>query len=136
MVTAPYVGMLSDKIGSRWAVTGGGLLSGVAGFVLLAIGFPIAIFLGLPMISVASGSNQSLSTALVGDLSPLRVHGRRLGIMYTVGDLASAIGPPLAYALLPIIGLAALYQISAGLFGMLILLALWWSTRSRIKIPN
>lgn len=136
MVASPFVGTISDKIGSRWAVTGGGLLSGIAGFVLLAIGYPIAIFLGLPMISVASGSNQSLSTALVGDLSPIKVHGRRLGIMYTVGDLASAIGPPLAYALLPIIGLAALYQISAGLFGMLLLLALWWSTRSSIKVPN
>lgn len=65
-----------------------------------------------------------------------RVHGRRLGILYTVGDLASAIGPPLAYALLPIIGLAVLYQISAGLFGMMLVLAFWWGTRTSTKISN
>jgi len=136
MVAAPSAGAISDKIGSRWAVTGSGLLSGTAGFILLSIGYPFTIFLGLPMISVASGSNQSLSTALFGDLSPPKVHGRRLGILYTVGDLASAIGPPLAYALMPIIGLAVLYQMSAVLFGMMLVLALWWGTRTRTRLPN
>jgi MFS family permease len=136
MVAAPSAGTISDRIGSRWAVAGGGLLSGTTGFILLSIGYPITILLGLPMISAASGSNQSLSTALIGDLSPSKVHGRRLGVMYTVGDLASAIGPPIAYALVPIIGLAALYRFSAGLFGVMLLLALWWNSRARRLIKN
>ena len=136
MVAAPAAGAISDRIGSRWAVTGSGLISGTAGFILLSFGYPFTIFLGLPMISVASGSNQSLSTALFGDLSPSKVHGRRLGILYTVGDLASAIGPPIAYALCRSSDWLCLYQISAGLFGMMLVLAFWWGTRTRTEVPN
>ncbi len=40
--------------------------------------------------------------------------GRRLGILFTVGDLASAIGPPLAYALILLIGLSVLYLFRAA----------------------
>lgn len=136
MVAAPSVGAISDRVGSRWSVASSGLLFGTAGFILLSLGFLFTIFLGLPMISVASGSNQSLSTALIGDLSLPQVHGRRLGILYTVGDLASAIGPPLAYGLLPVIGLAMLYRISAFLFGIMLVVAFCWGMRTRTKIPN
>lgn len=126
MIAAPFAGTLSDKVRSRWSITAGGFLSGSAGFVLLSLGYPITVLFGLPLISIASGFNQSLSTTLVGDLSPPRLHGRRLGVMFTAGDLASAIGPPIAYGLLPIIGLSALYRISAALFCIMFVMAILW----------
>ena len=130
MVAAPAAGALSDRVSSRWGVAAGGLASGTAGFVLVSLGYPVTLLLGLPLISIASGSNQGLSTALVGDLTPRKWHGRRLGALFTVGDLASALGPPIAYALLPIIGLSALYGLSAGFFGAAFIMAAWWATRS------
>ena len=79
------------------------------------------------MASVSSGSNQGLSTSLFGDLTPISRHGRRLGILFTVGDLGSALGPPLAYGLLPIIGLGSLYSICALLLAMMFAVAVRWA---------
>jgi len=131
MLAAPVAGGLSDRIKSRWRVVSGGLATGITGFILLAAGTPASILLGLPLVSIASGGNQGLSTTLVGDLSPPRRHGRRLGLLYTVGDFASAIGPPLAYALIPLVGLSSLYMMSAVLFGLMLIVALWWAARIR-----
>lgn len=136
MVAAPAAGRLSDRYKSRWGVASGGLTCGLTGFSLLAIGTPIALISGLPLVSISSGSNQGLSTALMGDLSPRVRHGRRLGILFTVGDLASAIGPPLAYALLPIIGLSAIYGASAGLIGAMLLIALLWRRKERLTLAR
>ncbi|UCG23513.1 MAG: MFS transporter, partial [Chloroflexota bacterium] len=131
LLAAPAAGGLSDRIQSRWRVVSGGLATGITGFSLLAIGAPMSILIGLPLVSIASGGNQGLSTTLVGDLSPQRRQGRRLGLLYTVGDFASAIGPPLAYALIPLIGISSLYWMSAGLFGLMLVVALWWTARNR-----
>jgi MFS family permease len=93
------------------------------GFFFIALAQPLSVICGLPLVSVSSGSNQGISTALIGDLSPVTERGRRLGVFYTVGDLASALGPPLAYGLLPIIGLSTLYRICAGLLGLMLIIA-------------
>ena len=113
--SAPVMGSLSDRVGDRWRVAAGGLLPGVVGLGLLALGSPLAIFAGLPLVAVTGGSNQGLSTALIGDLGKER-QSRRLGVLLTVGDLASAIGPPLAYWLIPLIGIESVYVMSAGIF--------------------
>jgi MFS family permease len=128
MVAAPLLGGLSDRLDSRWQVAAGGLGSGVAGLSLLAVGLPWSIMLGLPLTAVAGGGNQGLSTALVGDLSGNRRQGRQLGILFTTGDLASAVGPLLAYSLLVRLGLAGLYLASSGLFAIMFLIAWYWAT--------
>jgi MFS family permease len=124
MVSAPLVGRLSDRIGNRWRVAAGSVTAGMAGYGLLALGLPLAILFGLPLTSISSGSNQGLSTALVGDLSNGGRHGRYLGILFTVGDLGSAIGPPLAYALLPLRGIQGVYWLCVVLLGAMLLTAL------------
>lgn len=136
MVAAPAAGRLSDRFRSRWGVVSGGLTCGLTGFSLLALGTPLALISGLPLVSISSGSNQGLSTTLMGDLSPRIHHGRRLGILFTVGDLASAVGPPLAYALLPVIGLSAIYGASAGLIGVMLLIALLWTGKARMTLAR
>jgi len=129
MLAAPTAGRLSDKYKSRWRVASGGLTSGILGFSLLSLGTPLSMIAGLPLASISSGSNQSLSTALIGDLTPRIRHGRRLGAFFTVGDLASAIGPPIAYLLIPVVGLSAIYVACAGLLGLMFFLALQWAKK-------
>lgn len=134
MVSAPAAGGLSDRIGRRWRVVSGSLAAGSSGFGLLALGAPLSVLIGLPLVSISSGGNQGLATTLVGDLSPRQRQGGRLGLLYTVGDFASAIGPPLAYALIPLVGLSSLYLLSASLFAVMLLVALGWTIGKRSTV--
>jgi MFS family permease len=117
MFAAPVAGHWSDRLGSRWWVAAAGLLAGVVGLALLAAGLPAAILAGVALTAIAGSSNQSLATALVGDLAEQARRGRSLGWMHTFGDLTSAVAPPLAYALLPWLGLPGLYLACAVLLG-------------------
>ena len=129
MASAPVVGGLSDRVGNRWRIAAAGLAPGVVGFGLLAIGSPLTTLVGLPLTAVTGGSNQGLSTALIGDLDGVGQRSRRLGLLFTVGDLASAVGPPLAYALIPLLGIRGVYLLSAGIFASMFLVALRWAAR-------
>jgi MFS family permease len=122
MISAPYSGTLSDRVSNRWKTVTGGLVPGIVGFGLLALNSPWLIPVGVPLISLTSGSNQGLATTLVGDASGDRKQSRELGVLFTVGDMMSAAGPMVAYALLPILGISGLYIFAALLFaGMFIL---------------
>jgi MFS family permease len=131
MLAAPFMGGLSDRLGSRWQAAAGGLIPALAGFTLLAFGAPLTYFLAIPLTAISGGSNQGLATALVGDLSTERQRGRWMGVLFTVGDLTSAIGPPLAYTLIPSLGLATIYFMSMGVIGLMFLAALWWAVKQR-----
>jgi MFS family permease len=130
MLVTPIMGRFSDRASSRWQAVAVGLLPGVLGFVVLALGLPGFGLLGLPLTSVSSSSNQSLSTAITGDLSQGR-RGRALGILYTVGDFGSAIGPPLAFSLLPILPVTQLYLGCAVLLLVMWGTAVYWTKRTR-----
>jgi hypothetical protein len=130
MASAPFMGRLSDRASDRWRLAAAGLVPGMAGFALLALGSPFFILLGLPLTAFAGGSNQGLSTALVGDLSREGQRGRKMGILFTVGDLTSAIGPLLAYALIPVMGLRVIYVLSGAVLAIMMLVALGWAVRS------
>jgi hypothetical protein len=54
---------------------------------------------------------------MIGDFSKDRRHSRELGLLFTIGDLMSAAGPMVAYALLPLLQISGLYVIAAFLFG-------------------
>jgi hypothetical protein len=51
--------------------------------------------------------------------------------LFTVGDLGSAVGPPLAYALLPLWGLRGVYWLCATLLGLMLLAALGMDRKRR-----
>jgi MFS family permease len=131
MMAAPVMGRMSDSGKNRWAVAVRGLVPGVVGFSLMALGYPWAILAGLVMIAAAGGSNQGLSTAIVGDLSHGGQSGQRMGILFTVGDLTSAIGPPVAYALIPIVGLKSIYLTSSLILAVMLLIARQWAATGR-----
>ncbi len=132
----PVVGRLSDRARTRWQVVSLGVLSGVVGFGLLAMGSSWSILAGLIFIAFTSASNTSQSTTLVGDLSGIADRSRRLGMLYTVGDLGSAIGPPLAFFVLPFMGIRGLYLVMASvLIGMLVL-SLSWSRKKQAALQG
>jgi MFS family permease len=124
MAAAPLAGTLSDRMGSRWTVTAWGLAAGTTGMLLLAWGAPVAILAGILVVAVSGGSVQALATTLAGDLVSPAQRGRAIGLLHTSGDFGSAIGPSVAYALLPWIGLHGVYLLCAALFAASLVLTL------------
>jgi MFS family permease len=123
MGSAPLMGRISDGLESRWKAVFWGLLPGAAGFALVSVGHQAYIVSGLLLIAFAAGSNQGLSIAIAGDLSAEDCRGRRMGLLFTTGDLASAVAPVAAYALIPHSGLRTIYLGLAALFAGMLLLA-------------
>jgi MFS family permease len=131
VVAAPLAGVLSDWAGDRWRVAAWGLSSGAVGLALLAGSAPVVILAGIALGAAAGGSLQSITTALTGDLVSQEQRGRAIGLLHTVGDLGSAVGPLIAYALLPWTGLDVVYLLCAGLFVAGVMLVLWSRSRDR-----
>jgi len=106
------------------------LLCGVS-MVLIVEESWLLFFMGIILASMTTGGLQTLTTAVVGDEVSSVHRGKAISILYTSGDLGSAIGPIVAYALLPTIGLRGVYWICAGLFfiGMPITL---WQARTKL----
>ena len=122
--SAPIIGRMADRASNRWRVAAGGLAPGTVGPGMLAAGLPLTALIGLPLAAITNASNQNPATAVVGGLGNKARRSRRLGILFTVGDLASAVGPPLAYTLMPVLGIRNIYLLGAGLFAFVALEAL------------
>jgi MFS family permease len=131
MFAAPMAGHWSDRIGNRWRVVSRMLLPGLLGTALLAVGQPMLIVFGVVLSALAAGSSQSLATTLLGDLARRERLGRTLGSMHTFGDLCSALAPPLAYAVLPFIGLTGVYAACVLLLAAVLVLSLRMAQRTR-----
>ncbi|KAA3663132.1 MAG: MFS transporter [Chloroflexi bacterium] len=127
----PLMGSLSDRWGNRWGTAAVGLLPGITGFVLLSLAAPWMIGLGMPLASATSGSNQGMATALLGDVAGSK-SGRWLGVLFTVGDLASAIGPLLAFWLIAFMPIRVLYVAASALLGWMLLVAVWWGWKTAV----
>ncbi|MFZ5916617.1 MAG: MFS transporter [Chloroflexota bacterium] len=127
-VAAPLAGTLSDRTGGRWQVMAGSLALGVASMLLIAWGWPWAILLGIVLGAATAGGVQALTITQTGDLAGQTQQGRAIGLLHTAGDLGSAIGPPVAYALLPWIDLAGVYLLCAALFGLGLVVVFWTRT--------
>lgn len=122
LLGAPLAGVWSDAVGRRWELLALSMAAGAIGVGLMAFPNLVVVIVGTILGAAASGSIQALSTALAGDLSGGKYQGSNLGILYTTGDLGSAIGPLAAYALLSEGGLPVIYIGSAVL---MIIVAVW-----------
>lgn len=131
----PLIGNLSDRSGNRWKITTFGLLPGVVGFLMLALAWPRLIFLGLPLVQITASSNQGMATTLIGDISRAK-SGRNLGILFTIGDFASALAPLIVFSLVESVGLTVIYTAAASLFGLMLLIAVSWTIRKPDKLVN
>jgi MFS family permease len=124
MASAPLAGTLSDRMGSRWQVVMLSLIAGVVGFGLLAGNVLGSVLIGILLVAAVKGSVQSLATAMTGDAVSHRQRGRAIGLLHTIGDFASAVGPGIAYWLLPWLELSSLYIACAGIFALALAMGL------------
>ena len=109
LIGSPIAGTLSDRFGNRWGLLAVSFAMGAIGVILIQLPNSIAMILGTIICAISAGSVQSLTTALVGDLSHRHEHGKSLSLFNNAGDLGSALGPLIAYALIPITGLTTMY---------------------------
>ena len=114
LATAPTAGRLSD-IHGRWRMLNwGGMLGGVS-FLVLVAGSLLALLVNGVLSALSMAILSPVSSGLVGDVSPPGMQGRNLGWLANAADLGSALGPLVAYALLPVVSLDVLYLLCAGL---------------------
>ena len=131
LVGAPIAGTMSDRLSERWGLLSLSLAISAVGVAILPMPRVIALMGGTIISAIASGGVQSLATTLVGDLSKVHEQGKHLAIFNIAGDFGSAIGPLVAYALLPVTGLIAVYWGCA----ILMLLNAFWIIRFKRTSP-
>ena len=114
MVAGPLAGALSDRLHDRWPVVRGGILLGVAGFVVLALPAGMwAVPTGVALVALGAGALITALPALVGDLAATGRRGITIGGLATAGDIGSATGPLVAYALALVLDLPWIYLLCA-----------------------
>jgi MFS family permease len=123
------IGHWSDRVKNRWGVAAAGLIPGMVGFMALAVGPAWGAAVAVPLNSMTSGSNQGMATVLLGHEVGEGERGRWLGTLFTVGDLASAMGPLLTFALLESVALVWLYILAAILLAAMGCLATFTAYR-------
>lgn len=124
----PVAGHWSDTRFGRWPVVIASFVLGIIGFIVLGFAFsPLWILLGVALGAISSGVGLATLGALVGDLSPAHKQGSIMGAYASMGDIGSASGPFLVFALVTIIDLRWVYFFCAALF----LLGLWFIVRLR-----
>jgi len=129
-ISGPVAGALSDAASGRNAVIGGGMLISAFGLVWLAFsGSPLSILLAVLVSAVGDGAVRATLTATLGDFAPPDNKGLVMGMYATIGDVGSTLGPLLAFALLPFIGLRWLYALCAFIF--VVGLGLVWRLQRR-----
>ena len=130
LITSLISGWLSDWSQDRWLILILGLALGVVSLTITAIGDDFIVILATLGNAIVTSILSTQVTTIVGDYTRIGGiaayrQGRILGILNTAGDLGGAIGPLLAFALYPIIGLVGVYGISALILVTLFPLVLW-----------
>ncbi len=111
MISAPAAGFLSDRFKDRWSAVVICLLCGSLGLFMITLKMPVLIFAGLLLGSVPGSSINVLMRTIAGDMAGTNRQGRAIGFVLTAGDLASAAGPPLAFFLLPYMGIDLMFLV-------------------------
>ena len=118
IVGAPLAGRASDRLGRRWPVMVVGLGVGAMGTWLMGGSVVWLALVGALLVAVTSGSVQALSPAIIGDQVEEGRQSRALSVVFSMGDVASALGPPLALGLLAVLGISGVYRMSAIVLGL------------------
>ncbi len=136
MVAGPLVGTWSDRLRSRWPAVRFGLVLGVGGFLVLTLpGGVWVVVTGVALVSASTGALVAALTALVGDSAGHDRPGVTMGGLATAGDIGSATGPLLAYALAASADLRWAYAACAAALGLGLLAAVFGPS-ARVKGVN
>lgn len=118
-LTSLAAGRLSDGAIQRPWIVSASMVVGVAGFAIMALANSSElIILGLALNSLSNGAAIAVLPALVRDYTPPERLGKSMGTFAMVGDIGSTSGPVTAFALAPVVGLAAVYGLCVGLFAV------------------
>lgn len=128
---APVAGRLSDRMRRRWPVLAAALAVAALGAWLMGRSGLLVALMGAFLAWIAAGATQGLVPAIVGDRVPAAQRGRALSVIYTLGDLGSALGPPLALGLASSQSISLIYRLCAGLLGLTAGFAAWQAFRER-----
>ena len=112
----PAAGILSDRVHNRWQIATLTIIPAIIGLWLLPLGQLPFLILSVPLIAVTLGSVRSVTSAILGDVAPQASRGRVMGLLFTVGDLCSAVGPLLAFWLVDSRDLTFVYHLAAAIF--------------------
>jgi MFS family permease len=118
MVSAPVTGYLSDRTGRRWAIIAILMMVGTVSLFLMGAEFFWLAMVGVLFSAVMGGGVQSLVPAVVGDQVGAARQSRVLSVVFTIGDIGSALGPPIALALIPLFGVGGIYRFCGLLCGL------------------
>lgn len=124
MISAPAAGTLSDRLNRRWLIIAMLLAIGSFGLWLMSSVAMITAFLGALLASLPGGGVQTLAPATAGDIVRPEFEGRVISVIYTIGDVGSALGPPLALWVVGVVGLTSLYKGCSVLFALTALITL------------
>jgi MFS family permease len=105
------------------------LALGVASLVMAGEGGGAVVIVGLLLGAVATGVLQTQAMTLAGDHSGDNRQGRVLGVLNAVGDLGSAAGPLLAFALLQLLDLRGVCLLAAALLAIVLPWVSWLAWR-------
>jgi MFS family permease len=136
VIGSSLVGMAADRFNWRWRLVALVLAIGAFGMWAMAESQWILAILGALLGAIAGSGVQTIVPALVGDRFELEESGRILGIIYTIGDLGSALGPPAAVALIASVSLLGVYRYSAIGLAVFASLALLEGLSKRRSIRN
>ncbi len=125
LMASPLAGWLSDLSGNRWRLVIVALALGVISMSMIAGSRGLVIVAAIMLSAVATSVLQTQVMTLVGDYSGPNNRGRILGIINTIGDVGSATGPLIAYAVLPLIALSGLFWFSTGILAVALPAAVW-----------
>jgi MFS transporter, DHA1 family, multidrug resistance protein len=132
ILAGPLAGSASDRLRDRWPVAALALVLALAGFGLLTQRISVLLaFVAVMLVASGAGALIAVLAALVGD----RVAGDRpgvaMGALATAGDIGSAIGPLLGYALAVRLDLRWVYLMCAGLLALGLVIALRQGQKQR-----
>lgn len=130
ILSAPAAGVVSDRLRSRWPVVYAAMGLAGGGFLILILPVPVwAVLAAVGMVSAGAGALIAVLAALAGDRIVGGRPGATMGAMATAGDVGSAAGPLVAYALAARVELQWVYllclMVLATVGGMA-----WWFGRS------
>jgi DHA1 family multidrug resistance protein-like MFS transporter len=118
MLTKPFMGRLSDRVGRRLPI----ILGLFLGASSLALMFLATSFLSLALVLMVFGVAMAMVTAstspLIADLCKQKSYGSAMGVLDTIMDIGQTLGPITLGLLIPIL----YYYLSFALVGFVLLI--------------
>lgn len=133
LALAPAFGALSDRIGRYRAMLGALIASSAAMLMLAGAQSLVLVIVGVAAEFAIATALGATGASAAGDLAPPDRRSEVMSSYADWSDLGAALGPPLAFALLDLIGLRACYAISAVvMFAAAAQFVLAWRQQSEI----